>query len=165
MYNLAEHPKSIRVVAKKLMSNAVDSAAEEKDDQCTSHCGPEQTPKIVFRVAPITLLPAHEQQPLCIKLADETRREPLRYGPHEFSSVDKFDAWIMQFTQGQGPDGKLLYKQCGGNCDPSYTFMITPDDTGLKVNTEVYCGFARDRKNEMFDLSTSLRHQCGALPH
>ena len=160
MYNFAEHPTSIRAVAKKLLGAAVDASAEAQKGGCRGPCGPEQTPNIVFRVAPVTLMPKTEQQPLCVRLADETGKRPLKYGLHEFSSIEKFDAWIMQFSQGLGADGKLLYQQCGGNCDPSYTFIIAPGKSGLKVNTEVYCGFTRDRKNEMFNLSTALRPQC-----
>ncbi|MSR12962.1 MAG: hypothetical protein EXR86_00020 [Gammaproteobacteria bacterium] len=162
MYNFAEHPKSIRAVAKKLLTAAVDASAEAQKSACdAAPCASENPPSIVFRVAPITLLPANVQQPLCLQLAERTSKLPLKYGTHEFPSVEKFDEWITQFSLGQGPDGKLLYEQCGGNCDPSYTFIIAPGEMGLKVNTEVYCGFARDRKDEMFALSTTLRHQCG----
>ncbi|MBI2801130.1 MAG: hypothetical protein HYX63_12775 [Gammaproteobacteria bacterium] len=163
MYNFAEHPTSIRAVAKKLLGAAVDAAAAARKANCRASCGPEQTPHIVFRVAPVALLPKAEQELLCVRLANETGKRPLKYGLHEFSSIEKFDAWIMQFSQGLGADGKLLYRQCGGNCDPSYTFIIAPGESGLKVNTEVYCGFTRDRKNEMFNLSTALRPQCRSI--
>jgi hypothetical protein len=67
----------------------------------------------------------------------------------------------MNFTQGRGDDGKLLYEQCGGNCDPNYTFFIEPDGDKLHVNAEVFCGFARDRGNgDMFEISTLIRPRC-----
>jgi hypothetical protein len=163
MYNLAEHPKSIRAMAKKMLSAATDAAAAAT--HCTQPCGPAQTPHIVFRVAPIELMPKQKQQPLCLQLAHETRTRPLKYGPHEFPTIEKFDEWIMQFSQGMGPAGKLLYQQCGGDCDPSYTFVIAQVKSGLKVDSEVYCGFARDRKSEMFSMTTALRPRCSSHAH
>ena len=110
----------------------------------------------------MTDLPNQQQTPLRLKLADATRKRPLTYRVHEFSSVDNFDAWIMRFSQGEGPDGKLLYQQCGGNCDPSFTFTIAPSNSGLTVNTAVHCGVTRDRRNgDMYNLPTTLRLSCG----
>lgn len=160
MFNFAEHPKSLRAVAKRMLSAAVDASAQAQKSNCTGPCSSDPAPSVVFRVAPIVLLPQQDQAPLCLKLAAQTHKRPFKYDVREFPSVEKFDAWIMQFSQGQGPDGKLLYQQCGGNCDPAYTFIVAQGKAGLKVDTEVYCGFARDRKSEMFNLSTALRPLC-----
>ncbi len=163
MYNLAEHPTSIRAVAKKLLGTAIDASTQARELNCPAPCSSDSSPSVIFRVAPIVLLPKQEQEPLCLRLASETSHRPLKYALREFPNVEKFDAWIMQFTQGMGPDGKLLYQQCGGNCDPAYTFIVDHDKSGLKVDTEVYCGFARDRKSEMFNMSTALRPQCDQM--
>ena len=163
MFNLTEHPQSIRAQAKKLLHEAVAAAAGPDLAPCTANCAPVRGPAVVFRVAPMAYLPLPQQSPLCTQLATTTSTRPLTYPVHEFSTVDELDAWIMQFSQGQGTDGKLLYQQCGGNCDPSYTFVIDTGSRGYAINTEVYCGFARDRKNNLYSMTTALRAGC-AVP-
>jgi len=161
MYNFAEHPKSIRVVAKKLLSEAIDASSKPPKEACKEHCDGKSSPLVVFKVEPTAYLPKQKQEQMCFKLARDTSNHPLVFTPRDFSTLDKFDAWILQFSQGMGDDGKQLFAQCGGNCDPSYTFVIEPDDGAMKVFPEVYCGLVRDRSNEdMFKLSTALRPDC-----
>jgi len=161
MYNLAEHPESIRAVAKDLLGHAVAASAAAQELACEAACPQQRSDTIVFKVTPTIYRSEYEQQPLCVQLAEQTAAQPLRYGERIFASVDELDTWMMNFTQGRGDDGKLLYEQCGGNCDPSYTFFIEPDDDNLHVNAEVFCGFARDRGNgDMFEISTLIRPRC-----
>lgn len=148
MVNIAESPESIRAMAKSLLDDALVSARSA------------QAPTVVFRVAPTTYLPLPRQQSLCTQLATETSARPLKYADRSFANVEDFDAWLMAFSQGQGEDGKLLYTQCGGNCDPSFTFVIAHGEREMKVATEVYCGYARDRKINLYTLSTTLRGSC-----
>jgi hypothetical protein len=150
MVNLAETEDSIRGVARSLLGAALQSAAKA------------QAPAVVFRVSPTTYLPLSQQQPLCTTLATETASRPLKYADRSFTSVEQFDAWLMAFAQGQGEDGKLLYTQCGGNCDPSFTFLVSQATGVMRVATEVYCGYARDRKINLYTLSTTLRAACTA---
>jgi hypothetical protein len=161
MYNLAEHPESLRVVAKDQLRHAVDVSTEARTDDCAASCPAERADSIIFQVAPVKYRPAAEQQALCVKLAKETAIQPLDYGLRDFSSLEQFEAWMTKFIQGRGVDGKLLYEQCGGNCDPNYTFTVTPDNSGFHVATEVYCGFTRDRGGrDLFNISTTLRPGC-----
>lgn len=148
MVNLAESEDSIRGMARSLLDDALQSAR-------AAHA-----PTVVFRVAPSAYLPLPKQQALCTQLATETGARPLKYADRSFSKVEDFDAWLLAFSQGQGEDGKLLYTQCGGNCDPSFTFVIQHGDHDMKVATEVYCGYARDRKINLYTLSTTLRGAC-----
>ena len=158
MYNLAEHPESIRAVAKDLLRHAVNTSVQAQNASVTTDCPLDRADKIVFTVSPITYRPEQEQQPLCLQLSRETKTQPLVYGLRNFLSVEQFDDWMTKFTQGRGEDGKLLYQQCGGDCDPSYTFVIEPDGLGLSVDTTVFCGFSRDRGNgDMFEITTMLR--------
>lgn len=152
MVNLAESPDSIRATVKQLLGEAVNAAKVA------------QAPTIVFRVAPTSYLPLPEQQALCTQLAMQTSAQPLRYPDHVFANVEDFDSWLTAFSQGQDTDGKLLYQQCGGNCDPSFTFVVSRGDTNLAVATEVYCGYARDRKVNLYTLSTTMRGACSAAP-
>ena len=161
MYNLAEHPESLRAVATDLLQHAVDASVQALKTSCAMGCSTDRIDKIVFKVSPIVYRPKQKQQALCLQLADETRKRPLVYAEREFGSVEQFDAWLVLFTQGIGADGKLLYEQCGGNCDPSDIFIIETNSPGFKVNTEVFCGFARNRANgDMFEISTQLRPRC-----
>ena len=148
MVNLAETPESIRGVARSLLDDALRSARDA------------QAPTVVFRVAPTVYLPLSEQQALCTRLASETSLRPLTYADRLFTKVEDFDAWLMAFSQGQGEDGRLLYAQCGGNCDPSFTFVIAHGEHDMTVATEVLCGYARDRKINLYTLSTTLRGAC-----
>ena len=148
--NLAETPESIRGVARTLLDDALRAARRA------------QVPTVVFRVAPTTYLPLSKQQALCTQLATETSAQPLIYADRLFAKVEDFDAWLMAFSQGQGEDGRLLYAQCGGNCDPSFTFVIAHGEHDMTVATEVLCGYARDRKVNLYTLSTTLRGACPA---
>jgi hypothetical protein len=152
MVNLAAAPGSIRATVKSLLDDAVGGA----------QAAPSQT--VVFRVAPTNYLPLPEQQPLCTQLASETSLQPLKYADRAFATVEDFDGWLTAFSQGQGADGKLLYQQCGGNCDPSFTFVVSRGASSMTVATEVYCGYARDREINLYTLSTALREACSASP-
>lgn len=160
MYNLAEHPKSIRAVAAKLLTAALDSRAGQAPAACAAGCTPAPAPEVVYRVAPIMFLPTAQQQPLCATLERETQASPLTFPSKEFQSVEDLNAWIMEFSQGRGADGERLYAQCGGNCSPRYTFLIARGKQGLKVDAAVVCGLARDRASDDYSVSTALRNRC-----
>ena len=148
MVNIAEAPESIRATVKTLLGDALNAAKSA------------QAPTVVFRVAPTRYLPLPEQQPLCTHLATQTNLQPLTFADRAFPDVEEFDSWLTAFSQGKGDDGKLLYQQCGGNCDPSFTFVVAPTAGELTVMTEVYCGYARDRAINLYTLSTTLRTAC-----
>lgn len=164
MYNLAEHPKSIRAVAAKLLSAALDSTAAKVPPACAAGCTPAKDPEVIYRVAPAAFLPKAKQQALCLGLEQETQSAPLNFSAQEFNTVDELNSWVMEFSQGRGPEGLKLYAQCGGNCSPRYTFVIAPGASGLRVQTQVICGLARDRENDDYDVSTALRKRCEAEP-
>ncbi|MGH8595244.1 MAG: hypothetical protein ACREXT_01150, partial [Gammaproteobacteria bacterium] len=164
LYNLAEHPKSIRAVAAKLLSAALDSSAAKARPVCTAGCAPAKDPEVVYRVAPATFLPKSKQTALCLRLEHDTQTDPLNFPAHEFKTVDDFNNWVTEFSQGRGPEGEQLYVQCGGNCSPRYTFFIAPGASGMRVQSEVICGLARDRDQEDYNVSTALRKRCEAEP-
>lgn len=159
MFNLAEHPKSIRAVAQKLLTEAIDSPAS-KQSICAPGCSGSASPEIVYRVAPTAFLPPPEQQAQCVSLERDTQQHPLTFAPREFDNVGALNSWMTEFSQGRGSEGQRLYAQCGGNCSPRYTFFITSGETGLKVGTEVICGLARDREVDDYKVSTALRSTC-----
>ncbi len=160
LYNLAEHPKSIRAVAAKLLSEALDQAVAKNPLACGEGCIPENQLEVVYRVTPKDFVPKASQQALCLKLETETTRKPLRYPTQEFDSVENLNAWVMEFSQGRGELGKQLYAQCGGNCSPRYEFTIAQGAGGLRVDTAVVCGLARDTSKESYTVSTAVRQRC-----
>jgi len=160
MYNLAEHPKSIRAVATKLLAAALDSPAIKDPPRCAAGCAPARAPQIVYRVAPVAFLPPSEQQALCVTLERDTARHPLAFQPQEFKTVEDLNAWVMEFSQGRGEEGRKLYEQCGGNCSPRYTFLIAQGKDGLRLDTTVVCGLARDRASDEYSVSTAVRSRC-----
>ena len=153
--NLAESEDSIRVIADKQLRAALES---ETSDQLSSPSELSNT-RIIYRVKPIEFLPKTKQNQICMQLEEETSVTPLKYGPNEFTSVTGLNDWIMSLTRGNGEDGKLLYKQCGSNCSPRYTFSIDAKESNYIVNTEVLCGLARDTANDLYELSTALVEQ------
>ncbi|MFT4564973.1 MAG: hypothetical protein ACI9BW_004743, partial [Gammaproteobacteria bacterium] len=120
------------------------------------------TSEVVYRVEPTVFLAESEQQAMCLTLEDQTKLEPLHFGGKEFESVDKMNDWLMEFSQGRGDDGKSLYAQCGGNCSPRYTFRISQSGGKLRVEADVLCGLARDKKGDLYAVSTAIERRCSA---
>ena len=160
MKNIAEHPESIRAVAVRLLTKALESREIKQPPSCDIDCASAPQANVVYRVEPTVFLPEQEQQSLCLNLEEQTKSEPLRFGNKEFESVTKLNDWIMEFSQGRGDDGKLLYEQCGGNCSPRYTFYIANNAEKLTINADILCGLARDKKSDQYAVSTSIRWQC-----
>lgn len=163
LHNLAEHPKSIRAVAAKLLSNALDGRDDGDSTPCGPGCTASPSPEVVYRVTPKVFLPDAQQAALCLDLEARTSKEPLHFAPQEFTSVEALNAWVMEFSQGRGELGKQLYDQCGGNCSPRYEFHIAQGKGGLNVETSVICGLARDTASDEYAVSTAVRRRC-ALP-
>ncbi len=162
MYNIAEHPESIRAVAGRLLNEALDR--QKKAASAATACGDcrDDAPRVVYRVGPIHLLPAKEQQSVCRKLDAQTRVRPFEFAPRHFESISALNDWVMAFSQGRGEEGKELYRRCEANCSPNYQFTIEPDGAGLQVETRVHCGLARDRDSDDYAVSTALRLECNA---
>lgn len=159
MYNLAEHPKSIRAVASRLLQEALDARTDAQTTAC-GDCMPSTQREIVYRVAPVRFLPEREQQAVCRGFEAETAQTPWAYPDQHFDSLEELNAWIMEFSQGRGEQGKRLYAQCSANCSPRYEFTIASASAGLEVATRVQCGLARDRASDDYRVSTALRTSC-----
>ncbi len=162
MYNLAEHPKSIRAVAARLLQEALDAKTAAQTTAC-GDCTPDTERKVVYRVAPTVFLPEGGQQAVCTAFEAETAKQPWAYPDQHFDSLDALNAWVMEFSQGRGPQGERLYQQCSANCSPRYIFTIAAEKSGLAVQTRVQCGLARDRNSNDYSVSTALRTSCLAI--
>ena len=159
IHNLAQHPESIRMIAGRLLEDALNGEHGKLRD-CAPNCTSVGSAEVVYRVAPTEFLAPEDQHAVCLAFESETTDNPLRFDSRAFDTMDEMNDWIMEFSQGQGEDGKRLYQQCSSNCSPRYTFLIAGQRTGYEVKTEVLCGLARDRSNNRYHISTSLRRRC-----
>lgn len=160
MKNMAEHPESIRAVAARLLTEAMQTREFKEPRECGVTCATPPHSDVIYRVDPTVFLPEEKQHALCLNLEEQTKLKPMRFGNKEFDSIEKLNDWIMEFSQGRGDDGKLLYKQCGENCSPRYTFYIAKDAEKLNIRADILCGLARDKKSDQYAVSTSIRWQC-----
>lgn len=158
--NLAEDPSSIRAIAGRLLNDALMADSKNPDAGCDAACAQRANSQIVYRVAPTAYLADEQQLDVCRKFENETTSHPLTFNQREFRSVDEMNEWIMAFSQGRGEDGRLLYELCSSNCSPRYTFLIAEQNAGYAVRTEVLCGLARDRSNDVYRVSTAVRRTC-----
>lgn len=164
MFNIAEHPESIRAVAGRLLNEALDRQKKAPPAEECAECDGASRPSIVYTVRPIHLLDVGKQQAVCRKLDEQTRVRPFEFPPRHFKSISAMNEWVMAFSQGRGEEGKELYRRCEADCSPNYQFVIEPDAAGLQVKTRVHCGLARDRDSDDYEVSTALRLNCGAEP-
>lgn len=160
MYNLAEHPESIRAVAGRLLNEALTEQKKPGIAAACGECKSSGKARIVYTVGPMHFLPESEQEAVCKKLDAETRKKPFLFPPRHFPSIPKMNDWVMAFSQGRGEEGKSLYERCSSNCSPRYQFVISPDTDGLAVAAQVQCGLARDRSSEDYEVSTALQLDC-----
>ena len=159
MYNLAEHPKSIRAVAGRQLKDALEKRGQAASGEACKECA---STRVVYRVGPTVFLPRESQLAVCLTLDQETRERPFTFADKRFKNLNQLNDWVMQFSQGRGVEGKELYERCSANCSPRYEFLLAPDADGIAVSTRVACGLARDRNNEDYEVSTALRTECGA---
>ncbi len=115
---------------------------------CPVGCATAQA-TIIYKVLPTAFLDQTEQREVCLKFERDTTESPLRFAEKRFISLDDLNQWIMDFSRGKGPEGKDLYRLCSSNCSRRDTFFINNNG-----------GLARDRKNQRYNLSTSLRTRC-----
>lgn len=162
MYNLAEHPKSIRAVAGRLLNEALAQQKKPAAGLACADCKTFARPRVVYKVAPVHFLNEREQKSVCLKLDAQTRKRPFQFPTRRFATVTELNDWVMEFSQGRGEEGQELYRRCSANCSPRYQFEIAQDAKGLAVDTRVQCGAARDRASDEYAVSTALRIDCGA---
>lgn len=160
MYNLAEHPKSIRAIAGRLLDEALERQQHVDSEVACTDCKGSRRARIVYKVAPVHFLPPREQKAVCLRLDAQTRKRPFEFAARRFGSVTELNDWIMGFSQGRGAEGEDLYRRCAANCSPRYEFVIAKEAAGLQVETRVQCGPARDRASEEYAVSTALRVDC-----
>ena len=140
--NLRSHENSLKVKVKTLLEEAL----EKKKDSL-----PIST-KILFDVVPQRVLSDYSDKQYCKDKLQETGANPILYSKN-FKEIDEFKDWFADFSQGKGGEGKDLYKKCDKSCSPAYSIEIEGNlGMGLKTNTEVVCGHARDKEDDQYKL-------------
>ena len=159
--NVIKTSGSIRATSERMFDDGTEriATAAAPAELCPSHCEPAE-PQMVFQVEPTRLLTEYDQAPRCERLLEATLEQPLVYEGREFGSVREFSGWWRQFAVGKGPDGEDVYRHCDGRCTPRYTSVIVQHEDHLVADTSVICGHARDRQDNRYALSYSLRWTC-----
>jgi hypothetical protein len=147
--NLTNRAGSIRATSNHMLSSAIETARSDQSVQ-----------RIVFKSIPELSKKTTDDDQMCARLEQTTRQKPLKFDDKRFATVDDLTDWIMDFTQGEGADGKSLYNQCPGKCSPQYTWWIYPEKTELLVKARVICGLPRDRDSNKYQLSIELAPAC-----
>ncbi|HMO16522.1 MAG TPA: hypothetical protein PKA63_01840 [Oligoflexia bacterium] len=102
---------------------------------------------------PNKFLSDYGDETYCNKMLEETQNNPIIYSGRKFNTVDNLQKWIGELSQGEGADGKDLYKKCDKSCSPQYKYKITRiNDSGFSVDAEIICGPARDKNDNMYEL-------------
>ena len=141
---------SIKAESDKLVAASVSKVKEAKKDGV-----------IVLKTIPAKYKSDYSDKELCSKYLAQTQEKPFEYKGRNFASLDKLNEWLGDFTQGKGKDGKDLYKKCDGSCSPQYTTKIKLTGNTYTVDSSVVCGHARDKDDNMYDLTATVQWQCG----
>ena len=159
--NLRNSDDSIRFQMDQLLSKSETQArqANQPPTACARSCT-SPVVAVVFYSAPNITLPAYEDSPTCQKLLEETTKQPIVYANRMFESQEDAEEWYNDLTQGDGTDGEDLYNRCPGRCSPAYSSVIYRNKSKLVVTTSVICGHARDKDDNQYKLSSSLRWMC-----
>jgi hypothetical protein len=159
--NLRNSDDSIRFQMDELLSKSEAHAIQEAQppNPCAQSCV-HAVVAVVFSSVPNLTLSAYDDSPTCQKLLEETTKEPIVYGKRTFETQEDADEWYNDLTQGDGTDGEDLYNRCPGNCSPSYSSLIYRINDKLVVTTSIICGHARDKDDNQYRLTSSLRWMC-----
>lgn len=159
--NEGNKPGSVRYESDAILQKAEAGmpSAVKPTDLCPAGCELRLEPVIVFKAVPQKFLTNYSGYDQCQKLLEETQKNPFEYN-EEFDSMSQVQDWFSNFSRGKGTDGKDLYQRCSGQCSPQYEFFITSDGGKLALDADVVCGHARDKSNNMYDISYSYKWIC-----
>jgi len=161
--NARSASNSLKVQSRTLLEQASASrkGMAPPASGCPVGCKPAGPPLIVFRSIPNVFRADYSDAGMCKKLEAQTRAAPFRYSGKTFASLDDLNSWFSDFSQGDGPDGKDLYRRCAGECSPQYTNLIDiAGSSTFNLVAEVVCGPARDKSDNQYQLSIAYRFAC-----
>jgi hypothetical protein len=155
----AEHSINSRMDALLAQARAQAAQVASQPSPCKQSC---QTPvvAVVFTSAPQIALDNYDEREACEHLLRSTTTHPIMYANRAFTSEQDAKQWYKDLTQGDGPDGEDLYQRCPGLCSPSYSSTAYHLGNQFIVTTSIICGHARDKDDDQYRLSASLRWLC-----
>ncbi len=162
--NLGNRKGSLRYEIDALF-DAAKAAVEDESfaapkDLCPSHCNGSPKAFFVFRAAPQKYLEDYRGKEKCAALLRQTKQEPFIYADKKFDSLNSFKDWFNEFIQGNGAEGEDLYSRCDGSCSPRFHLTLSGKDGVFNVDSSIICGHARDKDDNMYQISSSFRWTC-----
>lgn len=159
--NEGNKPGSVRYESGAILQKAEAGMphAVKPADFCPAGCEIRPAPVIIFEAVPQRFLTSYSDYNKCQKLLEQTQKDPFEYNK-QFDTMSQVQDWFSNFSRGKGADGQDMYKKCSGQCSPQYDFFITNDGEKLALDAEVVCGHARDKSNNMYDISYSYKWIC-----
>ena len=133
---------------------------EKPKNLCPGHCALPDKPHFLFSSVPNRHKNSYSDREKCEKYLEETTRDPLKYTKKLPRGIDPTSDWISEFSQGDGKEGKDLYRKCDGKCSPQYHYNIHLENDLLITNAEVICGHARDKDDNLYQLSSYFVWEC-----
>lgn len=155
---------SLNAESKRLIADAWKNAGTNQApaNLCPKTCSSGLSPQVILVTTPNKTLASYSEQAACRQKLAETQKKPLLYPDRRFATLDELNSWFSSFSQGSGTDGKDLYTKCDGSCSPRYESVITKEAAGYRVTTSVICGEARDKDDNQYALTSSIRWGCQA---
>lgn len=161
--NLRRADNSISFLMDQLISESEVKARElaTSEARCSRSCTNALT-AVVFTSTPNQTLPDHADAAMCARLFQSTQQTPIEYRNRTFDSQEDAEEWYNDLTQGDGSDGEDLYARCPGACSPAYSSVTYQINGKFTVSTSVVCGHARDKEDNQYRLTASVRWICPA---
>jgi hypothetical protein len=157
--NVTRSRESLREKGRELLKQA--RRQTDPPGGCPSGCARGEGPVTVLRSVPARTDLDYQGADACAEKQAETTARPFEVQDKHFDTPDSVYDWIVEFSQGHGPEGRALYEECSDNCSPRYSFYIRPAGSDLAVDTKVICGPKRDRSDNSYDLSAENIWSCG----
>jgi hypothetical protein len=160
--NVSKSRGSLRTELSRLLDNANKHVAQAKPpgNACSPACRAGTPAHISFKVTPNKFLESYGDFDKCEKLQKQTSSQPFKFGPHRAETMDELAGWLSEVSQGDGPDGAVLYEKCGGKCSPRYSMDVSSHAGKFVATLEVICGHARDKKDNRYNIASGYRWAC-----
>jgi hypothetical protein len=159
--NLRNADNSINFLMDELISKSEVQAQRISSEQrtCPRSCS-QPVVAIVFTSTPNRTLDSYDESTSCAQYQELTTASPIVYANRTFDSQSDAESWYEDMTQGNGIDGEDLYGRCPGKCSPAYSSVIYQRNQKFVVTTSIVCGHARDKDDNQYRLTASVRWIC-----
>lgn len=94
----------------------------------------------------------------CQNKLSDTKKNPLKYSPPPFTSIEDLNTWVSDFSRGSGSEGEDLYAKCDKSCSPQYLYEISKTKNDLiELEAIVTCGLPRNKEENKYILTASCK--------